>query len=315
MIPVQDGNHMKTLDARVDAVRRFSRFYTKRIGILAEGILESEYSLTEARVLYELAHAGDRHPSELAAGLELDPGYVSRVLKRFERRGLLVRTPSEADRRRIVAALTPHGQEAYEALVAGSRKQTETLLAGLSVAGQKRVVEAMRSIECELGTEPALPRVTYRGHRPGDLGWIVERHAVLYHASHGWDDTFEAMVAGIAQEFLERFDPACERSWIAEVDGQRAGAIALVRKSKTVGQLRLLFVEPWARGLGIGARLVSECVGQARHVGYRRMILFTVAGLDAARRLYEAEGFTLAEEAPAHLWGKDEVEQRWELKL
>ena len=147
------------------------------------------------------------------------------------------------------------------------------------------------------------------------MGWIVQRHAVLYHESHGWDDTFEAMVAGIVQRFLESFDPQRERSWIAEVDGRKAGAIALTEHSKTVGQLRLLFVEPWARGLGIGARLVSECVGQARHVGYRKMILFTVRGLEAARRLYEAEGFVLADERPQEAWGKTQLAQRWELQL
>lgn len=306
---------MKTLASRVDAVRHFSRFYTKRIGLLSEGILESPYSLTEARVLYELAHHDARHPTELAAELELDPGYVSRVLKRFERRGLVHRSRSGEDRRKIAVSLTHEGLAEFEGLSAGSRGQIESLLSATDTAGQERVVRAMRTIERELGAEPAARRVTYRGHRPGDLGWIVERHAVLYSASHGWDDTFEAMVAGIARDFLERFDPSHERSWIAEVDGRRAGAIALVRKSKTVGQLRLLFVEPWARGLGIGARLVSECVGQARHVGYRRMILFTVAGLDAARRLYEAEGFVLTEETPGHAWGKDHLAQTWELTL
>jgi N-acetylglutamate synthase-like GNAT family acetyltransferase len=173
----------------------------------------------------------------------------------------------------------------------------------------------MRAIEEELGERTAPPKVTYRPHRPGDMGWIVQRHGELYHASHGWNESFEAMVAGIVERYIETYDPAWERSWIAEVDGRRAGAIALVRHSRTIGQLRLLFVEPWARGLGIGARLVSECVGQARHVGYRKMILFTVAGLDAARHLYEAEGFRLVEEKPGHAWGKDHIEQSWELKL
>ena len=306
---------MTDLASRIEAVRHFSRFYTKRIGLLSEGILESPYSLTEARVLYEVAHTNARHPSELAAELDLDAGYVSRVLKRLERRGLVRRTRSAEDGRKVAIALTPEGRSAFEELSAGSRGQIDALLGATDVEGQQRVVEAMRTIERELGADPPPPRVTYRGHAPGDLGWIVERHAVLYHASHGWDDTFEAMVAGIARDFLERFDPRFERSWIAEVDGRRAGAIALVRHSKTIGQLRLLFVEPWARGLGIGARLVSECVAQARHVGYRKMVLYTVAGLDPARRLYEAEGFHLVEEKAARLWGRDELEQRWEVTL
>jgi DNA-binding MarR family transcriptional regulator/N-acetylglutamate synthase-like GNAT family acetyltransferase len=303
------------LARRVEAVRRFSRFYTRRIGLLSEAILDSPYSLTEARVLYELAHAEGRNPTELAVELDLDPGYVSRVVKSFERRELVTRERSTTDRRRIRVRLTDEGRRAFDGLSAGSRSQIEGLLAGVDRDGQERLVAAMRLIEEELNGSDRPPQVTYRPHAAGDLGWVVERHAQLYHASHGWDDTFEAEVAGIVRDFLADFDPAWERSWISEVDGRRAGAIALVRRSKTVGQLRLLFVEPWARGLGIGARLVSECVGQARHVGYRRMVLFTVAGLDSARRLYQAEGFRLVEETPEVLWGKPEVAQRWELDL
>lgn len=159
------------------------------------------------------------------------------------------------------------------------------------------------------------PEVRYRGHRPGDLGWIVQRHAELYHDSHGWDERFEAMVARIAADLLDDFDPRRERTWIAEVDGRRAGAVALVSRSETTGQLRLLFVEPWARGLGIGAHLVAECVAQARRVGYERMILFSVRGLDAARHLYEVQGFRLTEESPGRAWGHDHVAQTWELEL
>jgi DNA-binding MarR family transcriptional regulator/N-acetylglutamate synthase-like GNAT family acetyltransferase len=306
---------MDDIATRADAVRRFSRFYTRRIGLLSDGILGSAYSLTEARVIYELAQSDAHSPTRLAADLALDPGYLSRVVKRFERRGLVARDRSKHDGRRVVLRLTPLGRAEFDGLASGSRAQIEELLSSTSEEGQRRVIEAMRTIERELTDETPRPTVTYRGHRPGDLGWIVERHGGIYHASHGWDDTFEAMVAGIAKDFLERFDPAWERSWIAEVDGRRAGAIALVRHSKTIGQLRLLFVESWARGLGIGARLVSECVGQARHVGYRKMVLFTVAGLDSARRLYEAEGFRMIEETPGRAWGKDHIAQTWELKL
>jgi len=306
---------MDDIETRVDAVRRFSRFYTKRIGLLSDGFLGSEYSLTEARVIYELAHSEPQSPTGLASELELDPGYVSRVVKRFARQGLVARERSPDDGRRAVLRLTDLGRTAFDTLATGSRAQIRELLASTDEEGQRQVIEAMRTVESQLSGDSRRPNVAYRAHRPGDLGWIVERHGVIYHESHGWDATFEAMVAGIAKEFLERFDPAWERSWIAEVDGRRAGAIALVRRSKTVGQLRLLFVESWARGLGIGTRLVSECVGQARHVGYRRMVLFTVAGLDAARRLYEAEGFRLTEETPGHEWGKDHMAQTWELEL
>ena len=306
---------MSNLAQRVEAVRRFSRFYTKKIGLLSEAILDSPYSLTEARVLYELAHSDGKNPTELAADLELDAGYVSRVVKSFEKRGLVSRERSTTDRRKVRIRLTSEGMATFESLNAGSRSQIEGLLSGADAGTQERLVAAMRTIERELDGAGESPRVTYRAHRPGDMGWVVERHATLYHASHGWDDTFEADVAGIVRDFLADFDPAFERSWIAEVDHRRAGAIVLVRRSKTIAQLRLLFVEPWARGLGIGARLVSECVGQARHVGYRRMVLFTAAGLDSARRLYEAEGFRLAEETPEVMWGKPGRAQKWELDL
>jgi DNA-binding MarR family transcriptional regulator/N-acetylglutamate synthase-like GNAT family acetyltransferase len=309
------ANIMTALTRRVEAVRRFSRFYTKQIGLLSEGLLDTELSLTEARILFEIVAGEVRSPTEVAQVLELDGGYVSRVLSSLQRQGLVTRRRSDEDRRRVLIRLTAEGRTQVDRLDSGSRASMESLLRRTDTEGQERIVAAMEVIERELGGREGTPTVTYRAHRPGDMGWIVERHAVLYHASHGWDDTFEAMVAGIARDFLESFDPAFERSWIAEVDGRRAGSIALVQHSSTVGQLRLLLVEPWARGLGIGARLVSECVGQARHVGYRRMILFTVAGLESARRLYEAEGFELTEEEPGHAWGKDHVAQTWELTL
>lgn len=299
----------------IDAARRFHRFWTSRATLVSDQIHESGFSRTEARLLRGLAAPGAGRPTRLAADLGLDPGYVSRVIGGLERRGLVTRSTASHDRRVTRLRLTPSGRRALRSLDALARRQAGDILGDVSPEGRDRAVEAMRTIEAELGGSAAAARVTYRAHRPGDMGWIVQRHGELYHASHGWDETFEAMVAGIAAKFIERYDPAWERSWIAEVDGRRAGAIALVRHSRTIGQLRLLFVEPWARGLGIGARLVSECVGQARHVGYRKMILFTVAGLDAARRLYEAEGFRLVEEKPGHAWGKDHMEQSWELTL
>jgi DNA-binding MarR family transcriptional regulator/N-acetylglutamate synthase-like GNAT family acetyltransferase len=309
---------MSTSTDQIDAVRRFSHFYTKRMGLRSDGVLECRGSLSEARVIHEVAHAGPEGTtgSEIASALDLDAGYVSRLLRRLERAGMTDKARSSRDRRRVIVRLSPTGRDAFDGLQATSRTRMTDLLAGLDPASQEQLVASMMEIERILGgAESQTRRVTYRAHQPGDMGWIVQRHAELYHGSHAWDETFEVMVAEICSRFLEQYDPSCERSWIAEVDGRRAGAIALVRRSRRVGQLRLLFVEPWARGLGIGSRLVSECVAQARHVGYHRMILFTVAGLDSARRLYEAEGFTLSSEEPGHAWGKDHLEQIWELTL
>lgn len=309
---------MSTTTNQIDAVRRFIHFYTKRMGLRSDGVLGSHWSLSEARVIHEVADAGRAGTtgSEIASALDLDAGYVSRLLRRLERAGIAYKARSSRDRRRVIVRLSSTGLDAFDRLQASSRTQVTDLLAGIDPGTQEELVAAMMEIERILGSAAShTRRVTYRAHQPGDMGWIVQRHAELYHGSHGWDETFEAMVAQICARFLEQYDPSCERSWIAEVDGRRAGAIALVRRSRRVGQLRLLFVEPWARGLGIGSRLVSECVAQARHVGYHRIILFTVAGLDSARRLYEAEGFTLSSEEPGHAWGKDHLEQSWELTL
>lgn len=306
---------MSSLADDVLSIRRFNRFYTQKIGAVSDGFLDTPWSLSEARVLYEIAHSPAPTAAEIATRLDLDPGYVSRVLKRFRSRGVVERSRSESDRRTWVLSLTADGRKVVGSLDAASEARIRALLDGLDPDSRHAVVDALRRVRNTLEPRDPAPRVTYRAPRMGDMGWIIERHAVLYQATHGWDQTFEALVADITVQFIEKFDPSVERGWIAEVDGRRAGAIALVRHSKTIGQLRLLFVEPFARGLGIGARLVSECVGQARHVGYKRMILFTVQGLDAARRLYENEGFRLVEEKPAHLWGKDELEQKWELVL
>ena len=309
---------MRTTHRRIEAVRRFSRFYTRHIGLLDDGILESPFSLTEARVISELAHQEAATATQIASELGLDAGYLSRILRRLGRRGLLEKQRSGEDRRRVYLELSWKGKEAFAQLNAGSARQIRELLCRLSTADQKCVVEAMGMIERMLGKEA---RSTIRGpftlrpHRPGDMGWVVQRHGELYAESHEWDERFEAMCAEIGARFLDKYDPRVERSWIAERDGERVGAVFLVQRSKTVGQLRLLFVEPGVRGLGIGARLVSECVGHARHVGYKRMMLDTVSGLGSARRLYEAQGFELVHEEPGHAWGQDYVAQRFELKL
>lgn len=301
---------------RIASVRHFSRFYTKRIGLLSDGFLDSPYSLTQARVVYEIAHRGTCTAAEVAHELELDPGYLSRILRGLERTGLITKRRSGQDRRRLLVELSREGHRTFEKLNSVSRSQISALLSEVDAAGQDRIVDSMHVIENELGARTETPpRVSYRPHGPGDMGWIVQRHGELYARTHGWDQHFEAMVADIVAKFLERYDPACERSWIAEVDGRRAGAIALVRRSKTIGQLRLFFVDPSVRGMGIGGRLVSECVGHARHVGYKKMVLSTVRSLAPARRLYEREGFQLTQESPEHAWGKDHIVQHWELKL
>jgi DNA-binding MarR family transcriptional regulator/N-acetylglutamate synthase-like GNAT family acetyltransferase len=314
---------MKTHDAQVEAVRRFSRFYTKQIGLLEEGLLESPYSLTEGRVIYELAHQDDATATTIAAALALDPGYLSRILRSLGRRGLIDKRRSDEDRRVVFLTLSDRGRGAFERLDASSRGQIGTILSRLGEPDRKRVVDAMGTVERLLSegepnadTSPRdRPPFTLRPHRAGDVGWVVERHGALYAESHGWDAGFEALCAEIGSRFLRKFDPHWERSWIAERDGERVGAVFLVRRSKTTGQLRFLFVDPAARGLGLGARLVSECVGHARHVGYAKMTLFTVQGLDSARKLYEAEGFRLAHESPGEGWAEGCVEQQWDLEL
>jgi DNA-binding MarR family transcriptional regulator/GNAT superfamily N-acetyltransferase len=304
------------LDRRVAAVRRFNRFYTRQIGLLREGYLASPFSLTEVRVLYELAHREQTTASELGRELGLDPGYLSRILRGFETRGLIAKAPSPSDGRQQLLRLTSRGWEAFAPLQARSREDIGAVLSRLSPTEQDRLVAAMGTIEGLLG-ERSEPKVPYllRPPRPGDLGWVVHRHGLLYAQEYGWDERFEALVAGIVAQFVERHDPARERCWIAERDGEVVGSVFLVRQSETVAKLRLLLVEPSARGLGIGARLVDECVRFARSVGYRTITLWTNDVLHAARRIYERAGFRLVGEEPHHSFGRDLVGQTWELAL
>jgi DNA-binding MarR family transcriptional regulator/GNAT superfamily N-acetyltransferase len=301
---------------RVAAVRRFNRFYTKQIGLLHEGYLESPFSLAEVRVLYELAHRDTPTAAELGRELGLDAGYLSRILRGFAKRGLIHRAASKADGRQTLLSLTEKGQRAFAPLHTRSRDEIGTLLGRLSPAEQHRVLQAMHTIEHLLSASPE-PRAPYllRPHQPGDMGWVVHRHGTLYAQEYGWDERFEAMVAGIVATFIEHEDPKRERCWIAEKDGEIAGSVFLVRHSKTVAQLRLLLVEPKARGLGIGARLVDECVRFARHAGYRKITLWTNSVLRSARRLYQAAGFRLVHEAPHRSFGADLVGETWELPL
>jgi len=304
------------LARRIDTVRRFNRFYTRRIGVLREDLLGSPYSLAEARLIYELAHRDRPTAAELGRDLTLDAGYLSRLLRGLERSGVLSRTRSATDGRRNHLALTAKGRRAFATLNAQSNKDVAALLEGLPDPQQRGLVSALETVEMVLGARPA-PGVPFllRTHQPGDLGWVIGRHGALYAQEYGWDETFEALVGEIAARFIRNFDPKRERCWIAERDGCNVGSVCLVRKSATVAQLRLLIVEPDARGLGIGRRLVSECERFARRAGYRKIVLWTNDILDAARHLYEEAGYRLVKEEPHHSFGHDLVGQYWELKL
>jgi DNA-binding MarR family transcriptional regulator/N-acetylglutamate synthase-like GNAT family acetyltransferase len=303
------------LEQRVQAVRRFNRFYTRRIGVLQAGYLRSPFSLAEARVLYELAHTERATATELACQLELDPGYLSRIVGGFVKQGLVDRTRSERDAREAWLSLTSHGRDVFEPLDADARAQIGALLAALSDAEQERLVRSLQRIEGVLGERPPDTGYTLRSHGPGDMGWVVERHGALYAEEYGFDTDFEALVASIVAKFIQHLDPERERCWIAERDGERVGCVFLVKASKTIGKLRLFLVEPDARGLGIGHQLVDECIRFARSAGYRKVRLWTQSNLLAARHIYERVGFRLIEEEPQHSYSQDLVAETWELRL
>lgn len=304
------------LQQRVAAVRRFNRFYTQRIGVLGEGHLSSPYSLSEVRVLYELAHREKPTASELGRELGLDAGYLSRMLRGFEKRGFLARKPSETDGRQSLLSLTRKGRDAFAALNTRSSEEVGAMLRDLSPEDQRRLVGAMRIVETLLGgaAEARAPFIL-RSHQPGDMGWVVHRHGVLYSREYGWGEQFEAVVADVVAKFLQQHDPKRERCWIAEQDGESVGSIFLVQQSKTVAKLRLLLVEPKARGLGVGRALVSECIRFARQAGYNKVTLWTNSLLLSARHLYEEAGFELMHEEPHPAFGKGSMGQNWDLKL
>ena len=304
-------------ESRIDAVRRFNRFYTRRIGVLRPSLYASRYSLAEVRVLYELAQAGAPvTASALAASLGLDPGYLSRILRGFAAHGYLRKTRSDRDGRETHLTMTAAGRKAFAPLDRASADETGALLSPLPDDAQVRVTTAMRAIEDALGERPTpAAAVVLREHRPGDIGWVIARHGALYAQEYGWDITFEALVAEIAARFVRDFDPRFERCWIAERDGVNVGCVFVVRHSATVAQLRMLLVEPSARGLGVGRKLVAECLAFARRTGYRKMMLWTNAGLDAARRLYDDAGFRLVKQERHASFGKDLVGQTFELTL
>jgi DNA-binding MarR family transcriptional regulator/GNAT superfamily N-acetyltransferase len=303
------------LETRTEAVRRFTRFYTRRLGVLREGLLDSSFGLTEARLLYEIAHGDGVTASGLATTLELDPGYVSRILRRFREQGLVRRRPCPRDRRAQRLTLTEAGRLAFAPLDQRSREMVFRLIAPLSEASRQRLVEAMRTIEGLLEAGGPENGVSLRPHRPGDMGWIVHRHGALYAQEYGWDESFEALVAEIAASFIKDFDPKRERCWIAEKDGAIVGSVLLVRQSDEEAKLRLLYVEPQARGLGVGRRFVEEAIRFAKAAGYRRLTLWTNDVLAAARHLYAAAGFTLVRREPHRSFGQDLVGEYWELDL
>jgi DNA-binding MarR family transcriptional regulator/N-acetylglutamate synthase-like GNAT family acetyltransferase len=305
-----------SFDQRVATVRRFNRFYTRKIGVLHEGFLGSPFPLAQVRVLYELTHRTRPTAAELSKELALDPGYLSRMLQAFEKRGLIEKAPSDTDGRQSLLSLTAQGREAFAPLNARSRDEIGAMLRDLFPVEQIRLVEAMQTIEGLLGARPE-PKTPYllRPPQPGDMGWIVHRHGVVYALEHGWDEEFEALVAAVVAKFIQTFDPKRERCWIAEKDGEVAGSVFLVQQSKTVAQLRLLFVEPKARTMGIGARLVSEAMRFARQARYRKIAACTYGGLRADQRVYERAGFHLVREEPRHRFGHDLITQRWELRL
>jgi DNA-binding MarR family transcriptional regulator/GNAT superfamily N-acetyltransferase len=308
--------HAAALEHRIAAVRRFNRFYTQKIGVLQEGLLESRFSLAEARVLYELAHRDRPTASDIARDLSLDPGYLSRILRGFQRRGLLRREASASDARQRRLSLTTVGRAAFAPLDARSRQDIGTLLDALPVAEQTRLVASMSAIERLLSPDPATATVyVLRPHRPGDIGWITWRHGALYAAEYGWDERFEAMVASIMARLVDNFDARRECCWIAEQEGEPVGSVALVDDGNGVARLRVLLVEPAARGHGIGRRLVDECLRFARHAGYQKIVLSTYSVLVAARLVYEAAGFRLAAQHPERAYGKRLVNESWELSL
>jgi DNA-binding MarR family transcriptional regulator/GNAT superfamily N-acetyltransferase len=300
-------------DRRVGVVRRFNRFWTRQIGVLREGYLESRFSLAEVRVLFELARREETTASELGGELGLDAGYLSRLLGGFEKDDLIRKRPSEVDGRRSLLRLTERGRETFAPLDARSRSDIGAMLGSLSVAEQDRLVGAMRTIEGLL----SVPEASYllRPHESGDMGWVVHRHGVLYAGEYGWDERFEALVAEIVAKFIQEYDPKRERCWIAERDGENVGCVFLVKQSEEIARLRLLLVEPQARGLGIGSRLVEECIRFARQAGYQKITLWTNDVLYAARRIYEGVGFRLVHEEPHHSFSHDLVGQTWELEL
>ena len=303
------------VDTQVGLIREFNRFYTRKIGVI-DGTASSPFSLAEARVLFELAHREQPTATDIRKELGLDAGYMSRILREFERRKLVTRERSKTDERQKFLSLTARGRRAFAPLDERSNRDLAAMLEELSPAARNQLVDAAQSIRRLLGDKPeAKTPFLLRQHQPGDMGWIVHRQAILYAEEYGWDETYEALAAEIVAKFIKNYDPKRDRCWIAEKDGARVGAVFVAKASGEVAKLRLLHVEPEARGLGIGKRLVEECVRFARQAGYQKITLWTQRILHAARRIYEKAGFRVVREEQHHSFGKDLTAETWELDL
>lgn len=299
----------------IEEVRRFNRFYTRQIGVLQEGLLDSPYPLTQARVIFELGHGGESTATRLRETLDLDAGYLSRILATLEQGGLVERHRSPDDARQQLVSLTSNGEAAFSDLDQQSDAEVAQMLSALSNEDRRRLAAAMTTIEQVLTPGEAAPAVVLRPPRVGDYGWVVQRHGALYGQEYGWDETFEALVARIVADHVEQHDPRWERAWIAELRGEPVGSIFCVDAGQGVAKLRLLLVEPSARGRGIGRLLVEECIRFARATGYREMVLWTQRVLVAARRVYEQTGFHLVDEEHVDRFGKPQVSETWRLDL
>lgn len=305
---------------RISAVRRFNRFYTRQIGVLRRTYLGSPYSLAEMRVLYEIAQAGTlgaHTATDIGRTLDLDAGYLSRVLRNFEKAGLISRKPSPDDARQSHLALTAKGAKTFAPYEKRSQDDVARMLATLNPADQTKLTQAMATIEELLGEETkAKPSVILRAPRHGDFGWMVSRHAQVYADEYGWGDPFEGLCAQIVADYVNNYDPKTERCWIAEVNGENAGCVMLVKdKEPGTARIRLLLVDPIGRGLGLGTQLTDACVQFAREAGYKKITLWTHSILTAARLIYEKAGFTLTSSEPRHTWGKDVVAEFWDMTL
>jgi len=305
-----------TLEDRISTIRHFNRFFTRQIGVLREGLLHTPYSLTEARILFELAHRNNLIASDLVHELGLDAGYLSRILARLEQQGLIEKVPGDKDGRQRILCLTPVGQQAFALLDQRSRDEVGEMLNNLGEEDQQHLLKAMQTIERILDKSFKFSEPFFlRTHQPGDMGWVTHRHAVLYTQEYGWNEHFEALVAQIVSEFIKNYNPARERCWIAEMNGEIVGSVFVVQASETAAKLRLLLVEPKARGLGLGTRLVQECIRFAKRVGYKNLTLWTNDILVEARHIYQKLGFTLVKAEPHHSFGHDLVGETWELAL
>ena len=301
---------------RIEAVRRFNRFYTRQIGLLQEGLAKSTFSLPQARIIYELAQHNNITATQLCEELGFDPGYLSRLLKELKNREIIHKKPSDTDGRKHLITLSEKGQAEYSKLKVSTQQETQSMISRLPEEHQRKLLEAMHTIESLLDTNPS-KKTSYllRPHQPGDIGWVIQAHGRLYNQEYNWDESFEGLAAEIAGQFLKNYDHRRERCWIAEIDGVIVGSVFLMQKSDSVAQLRMLLIEPKARGLGIGKRLVQECTRFATQVGYEKIMLWTNSVLHTARHLYQREGYQLITEKPHHSFGHDLVGETWELAL